>query len=143
MSHAQQRLHSRSGPVGWWAGLHLHPFPTNFGQSACNSVKVQPISSIMPDRPPNCRTAEIACTISEMYALSPKLAGKKVYLTPQQERTQDFLKGGGGGEQKFSLIGTSRVPKINGSSLPCCRFPRSSHIAKALEHMLQSCKSRT
>ena len=31
----------------------------------------------MPDRPPNCRTAEIACTISEMHALSPKLAGKK------------------------------------------------------------------
>ena len=34
---------------------------------------------IMPDRsgPPNCRTAEIACTISEIHALSPKLAGKR------------------------------------------------------------------
>ena len=31
----------------------------------------------MPDRPPNCRTAEIACAISEMHALSPNLAGKR------------------------------------------------------------------
>ena len=34
----------------------------------------------MPERPPNCRNAEIACTISEMHALSPKLAGKGVYM---------------------------------------------------------------
>ena len=32
----------------------------------------------MPDRPPNCRTAEIACTLSEMHALAPKLDGKGV-----------------------------------------------------------------
>ena len=32
----------------------------------------------MPERPPNCRTAEIACTISKIYALPPKLAGKGV-----------------------------------------------------------------
>ena len=31
----------------------------------------------MPERPPKCRTAEIACTISELHALSPKLAGKR------------------------------------------------------------------
>ena len=33
----------------------------------------------MPERPPNCRIAEIdtVCTISEMHALSPKLAGKR------------------------------------------------------------------
>ena len=31
----------------------------------------------MPDGPPNCRTAEIAYTISEMHALSPKLARKR------------------------------------------------------------------
>ena len=28
----------------WWSCVHL--FPTNFGQSACNSVKVQPISTL-------------------------------------------------------------------------------------------------
>ena len=59
------------------------PFPTNFGQSARNSVKVQPISTLRlpkPDRPPNCRTAEVACTFSEMHALSPKLAGKRCRL---------------------------------------------------------------
>ena len=33
----------------------------------------------MPERPPKCRTAEIACIISEMHALPPKLAGKCVY----------------------------------------------------------------
>ena len=61
---------------------HIHPFPTNFGQTACNSVKVQPISTLqLPNhaRPAAelCRTAEIACTISELHALSPKLAGKR------------------------------------------------------------------
>ena len=34
----------------------------------------------MPDRLPNCRTAEIACTVSEMHALSPKLAGKRCMI---------------------------------------------------------------
>ena len=37
---------------------------------------------IIPDRPPNCRTDETACTISEMHALPPKLAGKKCICTP-------------------------------------------------------------
>ena len=36
----------------------------------------------MPDRPPNCRTAEIACTISEMHEPSPKLAGKRCTFFP-------------------------------------------------------------
>ena len=54
---------------------HIHLFPTNYGQSAWNSVKVQPM-----DRPPKCRTAEIDCTSSELHALPPKFAGKKVYM---------------------------------------------------------------
>ena len=56
-------------------------FRPNYGQSAWNSVKVQPISTDRTpnhaERPPKCRTAEIACTISELHVLSPKLAGKR------------------------------------------------------------------
>ena len=55
------------------------PFPTNYGQSAWNSVTVLPISIDTPNhaqRPPKCRTAEIACTISELHALPPKFGGK-------------------------------------------------------------------
>ena len=33
----------------------------------------------MTERPPKCRTAEIAWTISELHALPPKLVGKCVY----------------------------------------------------------------
>ena len=38
----------------------IHLFPTNFGQSACNSVKVQPISTLRSAEsyPTGCRTAE-------------------------------------------------------------------------------------
>ena len=32
----------------------------------------------MPERPPKCRTTEIACAISELHALPPKLAGEDV-----------------------------------------------------------------
>ena len=73
-----------SPTVGLLIGKTVHLFPTNLGQSAYNSVKVQPISTLrLPNhaRPaaelPNRRTAEIACTISEMHALSPILAGKR------------------------------------------------------------------
>ena len=34
----------------------------------------------MPEPPPKYRTAEIACTFSELHALPPKLAGKNVSL---------------------------------------------------------------
>ena len=59
----------------------------------------------MPDRPPNCRTAEIACTVSEMHALSPKLAGKRCksgYLIIDHPQK--------GSEDQFQLISSSAAP---------------------------------
>ena len=48
------------------------------------SVKVQPISTDRtpnhPERPLKSQTAEIACNISELHALPPKLVGKRVYV---------------------------------------------------------------
>ena len=47
----------------------------------------------MPDRPPNCRTTEIACTFSEMHALSPKLAENRRILendTPSDTTHTEF-----------------------------------------------------
>ena len=68
-----------------FAGIYfdIHLFPTNFGQSACNSVKVQPISTLpLPNhaRPaaelPNRRN----CLHYFRNALSPKLAVKRCSL---------------------------------------------------------------
>ena len=60
---------------------NLHLFPTNYGQSAWNSVKVQPISPVhLPNlarTAAEMRNAEIACTISELHALPPKVAGER------------------------------------------------------------------
>ena len=38
--------------------------------------------------PAGRRTAEIACTISEMHALSPKLAGKRCNSSPMLGRNR-------------------------------------------------------
>ena len=47
-----------------------------FGKSATNFNS--PPIRIMPERPPKRCTAEIACTISELHAMPPKLAEKGV-----------------------------------------------------------------
>ena len=49
---------------------NLHGIPKK-----CNQFR-QSARRIMPERPPKCRTAKIACTISELHALPPKLDGK-------------------------------------------------------------------
>ena len=58
-----------TGPTPWVS--NLHHFPTNFGRSACNSVKVQPISTL---RPPNHAqsAAESAAKPPKLPALFPK-----------------------------------------------------------------------
>ena len=45
----------------------------------------------MPERPPKCRTAEIACSIYELNALPPKLAGKGVSARNLRPFSHAFL----------------------------------------------------
>ena len=57
------------------------PFADQFWTICIEFVKSttnfdNPLAESCPKRPPKCRTAEIACTISEMHAVPPKLAGK-------------------------------------------------------------------
>ena len=49
---------------------YLHLFPTNFGQSACNSVKVQPISTLR--LPNHARPAAEPAEPPKLPALFPK-----------------------------------------------------------------------
>ena len=59
-----------SGPTGAAEHVLLHLFPTNFGQSACNSVKVQPISTLR--LPNHARPAAEPAEPPKLPALFPK-----------------------------------------------------------------------
>ena len=77
----------------------------------------------MPEQPPECRIAEIACTISELHVLPPKLAGKGVFTNPLLTRRgvddgphdagteYDVIPGQGGqrSQQRARLPAASRV----------------------------------
>ena len=122
------------------------------GQSSCLVwwsislvLRVRPVRAAAPDRRDRPASKETAAWTAPAARRSGHGARHGVLDgTRCQGRTQDFLKRGGGSKNCHITIATCRLQNINltQAHYHAAGFLCSPTLRKALEYMLQRCKSR-